>query len=240
MWRQLVAISALVAPSSGVIIQSWPKWKTSYNTAINGKTVSQVKVINQHIEGSTAPTDSGEQDLWTWFSNVHAGTEKTAAQSLMQETFVTLGGDTSVLADFKTTVGTSITGAANIDKSYTLYREITSATKLGHSDANYEKHQMYHSMSAEQQKLAKAALLLSLDKQWDAKWKGVTDFKTDYKTRTGIIAKIMDAQGSTAPTNTVGGKEFYTAYTAAVKHSDTEAVSFFDRKMAEKLRAGKD
>merc|ERR1712151_1045815 len=104
----------------------------------------------------------------------------------------TLGGDTSVLADFKTTVGTSITGAANIDKSYTLYREITSATKLGHSDANYEKHQM----------LAKAALLLSLDKQWDTKWAGVTDFKTDYKTRTGVIANIMDAQGSTAPTNT--------------------------------------
>merc|ERR1712083_617977 len=149
------------------------------------------------------------------------------------------GGDDSVLGDFTTKVGAEITGA-EIDKACTVYRDITSAKKLSDDSTNYAWHQMYHSMSAEQQKLAKAALLLSLDKQWDTKWAGVTDFKTDYKTRTGVIANIMDAQGSTAPTNTVGGKEFYTAYKEAVTHSDTELVSFFDRKMAEKLRAGKD
>merc|ERR1711920_899807 len=212
-------------------------WKTAYDKEVKGKTGSEVKVINQNIEGSTEPTSSKQQDLWTWLSNVHAGTEKTAAQSLMQATFFALGGDDSVLGDFTTKVGAEITGA-EIDKACTVYRDITSAKKLSEDSTNYAWHQMYHSMSAEQQKLAKAALLLRLDKQWDAKWKDVADFKTDYKTKTGVIANIMKAQGSTEPTKAENGLKFYTAYKAAVTHSDTELVSLFDRKMAELLRAG--
>merc|ERR1711920_82094 len=212
-------------------------WKTAYDKEVKDKTVSQGKVINQNIEGSTEPISSTQQDLWTWLSNVHAGTEKTAAQSLMQGTFVALGGDDSVLGDFTTKVGAEIT-KAEIDKACTVYRDITSAKKLSEDSTHYAWHQMYHSMSAEQQKLAKAALLLSLDKQWDTKWTAVKDFATNYKTKTGVIANIMKAQGSTEPKEAKNGLEFYTAYKAAVTHSDTELVSLFDRKMAGVLRAG--
>jgi len=241
MLRQWVFF-ALVAPCIGVI-QSWPAWKAAYNTAAAGKSSFEVKLLNKDIEGSIAPTVTANQPLWTWFSEVHAGTEKTAAQSLMSTTFAGLGGDGSIQNEFASKSAIALNGAATTKDAYDYYHKILSVPQVTTPTNVIPLHRQYHSMSAEQQKTAKSSLLSALGAKWDTAF-AATGFTSwtgaaDYKAKTGIIYSIMDTTG-TRPANAAAGQDFYDTYKAASGNSDKDTMSFFDRKMAAKLRAGLD
>lgn len=242
MLKQLVFF-ALVAPCIGVL-QSWPAWKAAYNTAVAGKSSFEVKLLNKDIEGSVAPTVTANQPLWTWFSEVHAGTEKTAAQSLMSTTFAGLGGDSSIQNEFTSKSAVALNGAALVKDAYDYYYKILGVPQVTTPTSLIPLHRQYHSMSAEQQKSAKSVLQNAVGAKWDTAFADTATFTSwtgaaNYKAKTDIIYSIMNTAGA-QPANAAAGKDFYDTYKAASGNSDKDMMSLFDRKMAAKLRAGLD
>lgn len=240
MLSQLV-ICALVLPCVGTSIQSWPSWKKEYKKQVAGKSAYVVKVINQQIEGSTAPTETAKQPLWSWLSQVTDGTEKTEAQSLMQKTFSDLGGESSLISDFISKVAVEFSTRGDPQKAYTkVYWPITNDAKLKDSDDMYFLNLAYQSMSSEQKTSVASALEKGLGGEWDKKSKLITSWKADPKVYKDMTDAAMDIVGLGTVTDTTTasdakGTTCYAAYAAAVKNSDKTAVAFFDRKIATAL-----
>jgi len=239
MLRHLVILT-LVVPSIGGLIQSWPAWKTKYDTYTASKSAFQLKKINKNIEGSSAPTQASEQELWSWYSQVSAGTEKTAATALMQRTYTNLGGDASVVTDFISKISVEYAKTANADPgpAYTnVYKKIT-AKDLVSTDTLYPLHQEYHSMTAEQKKTVASSLESPLAKAWDTAFTAATGWAAQdtYKKKTVFMKAIVVG----TPADNAHGLKCNTAYLAAVANKDETTMGVFDRKIAAKLAAGLD
>merc|ERR1712151_587362 len=190
-----------------------------------------------------------QQDLWAWFSGVPAGTEKSAAQSLMQTQFAALGGDGGIQSDFNNKVTVALHGAADVDVAYkTIYKLITDVAKPTTAAPIPALHKQSHSFSAEQQKSALSAMQTGLGERWDHTWKAGNTPDTEpanfnnagYKPKTTVVWAIMNvhANPAAAPANAHAGKKFYDVYLAATQNKDTAVLNLFDRKLVAKLATG--
>jgi len=245
MFRHLVLALVLpLAAATTTALQSWPAWRKKYNAVVASKSALEVKAINKDIEASSAPTNSDEQLLWSWFSQVPAGTEKTQAKAAMQEAYTSLGGDTTMMASFISSVTTEYGKTANKDKPKEcyndVYRAITDVTApdQGTKPTLYTLHQAYHSMSSEQQKTAEIMMESGLSNAWDTNFKLFGNFKTDYKTRTESLLIIVALDTATVRTGTGDkGVSCTDAYKKATANNDEKILGLFDRRIAAALAA---
>lgn len=235
---RLLVISALVLPSSAGAISSLPAWETAYNTEAGGKSAFEVKLLNKELEASDAPTKQERRDLWSWLSQVSAGTEKTAAQTRMQQAYTGAGGDESMLTDFTSKVmslyNTAGTGKDDPDQAYTaLYKKIVGKT-LPTTTSVLALHQSYHSMSAEQQKSAALSLESGLLLQWDVDWAKFTAFSghTKYADKTKDLVQMMT---NTPALGAGKGLKCQTAYKAVLADKNERIIGLFNRKIAAAL-----
>jgi len=235
----MLAILAVPALAAQTPLQSWPAWKKKYTDYTAAKSSYQVKELNTKLEGSTAPTPlvADEQDLWSWYSEVGAGTEKTAAKTLMDKTYSDLGGHASLMSDFVVAVNTEYSKTANanlIDKYNNVYKPIM-AKSLAKGSTGYALHQQYHALTAEQQKSVASSLERPLATKWNTDFTGATDWaaQTTYEKKTIFISNILNG----VVTTPAKGKLCYDTLKAARDNGDEGAVRLFEGKMAAILKA---
>lgn len=231
----LVSCSAGAAPSA---LQSWPAWKIKYDEAVAGKSAVDVKVVNAAIGGSDAPSNAKLQVLWSWLSQVPAGTEKTAAQSRMSKALSDAGGEASVLADFASEVATQYAGhAGKPDDAYnSVYKVITQKAAPTSGTTMYNLHQYYHSMSSDQQTAAARSLERGLGVAWDKDWANFDLFTGTYAKRTEAVAKIIQKTDPKVTQGAGKGDKCQKAYLAAQTAGDKHIMHFFQARMAAALK----
>merc|ERR1711920_921492 len=192
-----------------------------------GGTNAAVEVLkmNNHIRGTTAPTDADEKYLWSWYSGVTDATTKAAAKAFLAKVETDNMVHEQMLTTFNTDLKTALTQATTLGavatdaKNYAAIVGDTLPVKdttTGITADAVSAYTALKAMSAANQAKAKTLAETRLYGSWLARFKHLRDTDGKFTGTDGfknIVKCLKQTMQTTASSDvTVGGESSWAVY----------------------------